>query len=246
MQWQLGLELKEEFSTKHLELPEGTVFIPKRPIEFANAIRPIPENDEELSYVEKESFLDVVLDYPPPYKEDLAIDFEWQGVMLSGHSLRLYDLGQDPVLIKFDFDEEPDRLIAALEPTENVAVFSAFFQDFIKSNGENYGVDVFGSLPTMTTNYVESLVPRDVVMSSYYDWMECYEQTFDTWTKLYDYLDYLERSAEDVLPDLMGEIRHQLKNLTEKKAGHDFSSEEKHSIFDEYFRRSYKSRRPRK
>jgi hypothetical protein len=43
-------------------------------------------------------------------------------------------------------------------------------------NGKSFGVDVFGSLPTQTTNRAPELIPEPVVRQAYFDLLEYWER----------------------------------------------------------------------
>jgi hypothetical protein len=61
-------------------------------------------------------------------------------------------------------------LFAGLEG--GTAAWSVLFPDLCESNGERFGVRLFGSLPTQTENNRLDLLPRAVVRNAYSRWLD--------------------------------------------------------------------------
>ena len=151
--------------------------------------------------------------------------------------------------------EEPLRVIAAVEPKDSRLALSDLFRSLIRENGVSYQVELFGSLPTRTTNYRPDLIPAAVIKEGYWDWMEWASSGgVDSWANLRD---GVIRKAIDPGPlvpmgKLLSELARFAKHVpprpeeiaaylaAKEREGATLSTEDRRRILDLYFSQAYK------
>jgi hypothetical protein len=133
--------------------------------------------------------------------------------------------------------------VAALEPWQDDLVVSAAVKEILRKNGRPHGVELFGSVPTKTTNSILRLLPTAVVRQAYFDflqWQECVDG--DAWACLGEEhfgrivepnhlrrsLDILDRAAE--APDSW---------LDDEDESDEFDDASRQRLFDEWFETAY-------
>lgn len=86
-------------------------------------------------------------------------------------SLELIEVDQSRDYILLCQDEQPACFIAALEPKGSSALLGAFLTNLLVQNGQTYGIELFGGLPTRTLNYCPELIQPEVLVQGFWDWM---------------------------------------------------------------------------
>ena len=151
----------------------------------------------------------------------------------------------DEVAVEFSGEDEGLLVLAAIEPAES-SVFSAFFRDFLRDNGQGYGFEFFGDLPSNTRNYQPDLIPSDVIKESYWRWMEWASSSkprFGSWTSLRDQAlrktmdPRVLRPFGETLKEAMSNLEHKGRRQEEAAA---LTEEDRRRIIDIYFSQSYR------
>jgi len=182
----------------------------------------------------------------------LLINFEWDsiGPMSSFVQLRLLDIGDGRAYVLPLIEDAPLLAIAAVEPKGAHQAFSEFFISLLQDNGASYGVQLFGSLPSRTTNYRPDLVPVSAVARAYWLWMEwAVEEIGSTvWTDLQDTVileatepNPMKRSLRTLLQLPLLSDPEAIEDWLEEREceGDNLSDEERMRIFEAYLSTSY-------
>src|SRR4029450_2914408 len=166
------------------------------PLKLRKLVSSAVETEDEQAELEFDGVADML---EKRWLQAGLLEFEWEtgGPMSWFRDLTSLDLGlsrgfictYDEVAAEFGGEDEPLLVLAPLEPAES-SVFSAFFRDFVRDNGQSYRFDgFFGSLPSNTRNYQPDLISADVIKESYWRWMEWASRNklgFGSWTNLRD------------------------------------------------------------
>ncbi|MDQ7844557.1 MAG: hypothetical protein QN129_13535 [Armatimonadota bacterium] len=189
---------------------------------------------------------------------EVVMPFEWEGFgpISSSAQLRLLDVGDGQAYVLPVVEEAPLRTIAAIQPGKAPRACAAFFRSLLQDNGNSYGIDLFGSLPSQTVNHRPDLVPTSAVLQGYWEWMRWAVEHIgpEVWTDLRDSVidelvepDPLQRSLRLLRqvplhdPDALGAWLE-----AQEREGTELSEEDRLRIFQGYFSRSYVEHRPRR
>jgi len=131
------------------------------------------------------------------------IDFEWETLlpMSNGTTIRIISFGEGSQLICVteDLGDVPPRILAKLEPANDPELYSAFFKDLLSENGAHYGIRLFGSLPSVTSNGRAELISQQRVEAVYHSWMDWANMKgWDPWVDLRASLLNLIDSPDDL------------------------------------------------
>ena len=139
--------------------------------------------------------------------------------------------------------------LAAIDPWEDELAISAVVQHLAARNGASFGIAMFGSLPTETTNYAPELVPRAVVRQAYFELMQRWEcERGSAWLDLAEEHfgrivepNHLQRSLDIVesLPPLTeaDAVAHWLDERDTESAA--MSDDARQRLFDDWFAGAY-------
>ena len=129
---------------------------------------------------------------------------------------------------------------------------SRLFTRIVHNNGAAFGVHLFGSLPTETTNWLPELVPEAVLKRPYFDWLEWAEQVEGSaWLSLEESL-----IAHELEPNPMARAFAAFRSLPSPSEPETLSEwlherdqesanlpdRSRQLILDDYFRRRYDER----
>jgi hypothetical protein len=163
------------------------------------------------------------------------------GIVLVGNGMRRY--------LCYWNELESYLAIAAIEPWDDPLALSGTVQRLLKRNGRMFGVDVFGSLPTETTNRAPELIPEPVVRQAYFDLLRYWEhERGDAWLTFaeehYGRIvepNHLQRSLDvlETLPRLgdPGSIANWLEYRQRESTA--FLDEARQRLFDSWFEGAY-------
>jgi hypothetical protein len=90
------------------------------------------------------------------------------GLVLIGNGKRRY--------LSYWNELESYLTVAAIEPSDDPLAISGTLQLLLSRNGRGFGVDIFGSLPTETTNHAPLLVEESVIRQAYFDLIHFWER----------------------------------------------------------------------
>jgi hypothetical protein len=90
------------------------------------------------------------------------------GLVLIGNGRRRY--------ISYWNELESYLTVAAIEPWDDPIALSGTVRRLLGRNGKGFGVTLFGSLPTETTNRAPDLVAEPVIRQAYFDLLEWWER----------------------------------------------------------------------
>jgi|GEM_PF-4030746 hypothetical protein len=270
MRWDfIADQLEATFTVERLRTEDGLVLTSANgePLDIGlllvQATEPGDEDDQELGYLIAE-LQEYETDAVNPataleilaqrWHVEVLIDASWEGFgpVSSGADLELLDVGKSQAYVLLLQEEQPLRALAAIRPGSSARAISAFFLSLLEDNGGSYGVELFGSLPTETTNHRPDLIPVLAVWEAYWRWMQWATEEYgaEVWTDLQDTLIYglLEshplRRASRILRELplsrLGRPKEVLRWLrARREEGEELSPEDRMRIFANYFLRSY-------
>lgn len=186
----------------------------------------------------------------PKYHPGVLVEFEWEsgGPMSWSSQVGLLDVGSSRVFgwvyaEAWGQDGEAQRIVVALEPKGSADVISAFFSSLVDRNGAKYGFDdLFGDLPSYTTNHRPDLIPASTIKESYWRWMEWATQANRaSWGDLRDSV--IHRAIDpSPLVDL-GQLLSERANRPadyEQREIEGLSTEDRRRILDNYFSLAYR------
>ncbi len=238
--------VKDAFSNPKAKLHRGAILIPNQPIEIAAVMKAAAQSEDEEDDFTGNGSYEFFKKLRWPYTS--LIHFYWQsgGPCTFQTSIYAVRIGKDAALIAGHSDAWIEQAIALIEHPSNPAVMSAFFKAFIRENGEDFGVGLFGSLPSNTHNMVEDLIPETVVRQAYWDWMLWAEKQFGAnWS---DMADEISARAESPIMYPLALLKKSLDesggNPTAWLREHDdknsrLTTRAKQAILDAYFKQSY-------
>jgi hypothetical protein len=176
--------------------------------------------------------------------------FYWSGLgpMCSVAGLQILDLGGRGYLVYWN-ELESYQAVAALDPWEDDLVVSAAVKEILRQNGRPHGVELFGSVPTETTNRIPGLLPDAVVKQAYFDLLQWDDREGgDAWGLLAE--EYFSRIVEpDHFQRSLG-ILHRAAEapdlwLEELQADQDeLDDTARQRLFDEWFQTAYEETAP--
>ena len=240
--------LEEYFSVPKLEIPEGKIWILPERVGFGAVVAEAAQTEEEKEVIEEEGIDGILAKQWPP---QVLLEFEWEslGPMSWFVDLAMLDVGSPRIFLYAyvealaEAGEDPRVLIAALQPKANRVLFESFFRGLMR--GE-YGIDLFGDLPSTTTNHRPALMPADSIGRGYWEWMErAARKNPAVWT---DPRDRGLRKAID--PRLLRPLGEQLAEGLDRRRrtaqrdeeGATLAEDERRRVFEIYFSQAYRER----
>jgi hypothetical protein len=168
-------------------LGEARIIWRRKPVLLWQYIEDALEGEEELEQYAGtlESWPAHVMELLHGHVHDLLF-FYWDGLgpTSSVAGLQVLELGGRGYLVYWN-ELESYRAVAALDPWQDDLVVSAAVKEILCRNGRSHGVELFGSVPTETTNRMPSLLPDAVVKQAYFDLLQWDErQGGDAWDLL--------------------------------------------------------------
>lgn len=118
-------------------------------------------------------------------------------------------------------EDQPLYLLAIVKPNDDSLLLSRLFTRLVEDNGAGFGLQLFGSLPVETTNWLPQLVPEQVVKQAYWDWQEwCEQARGSAWLNLEETLASYELYPNPIERPLAAISR--VPNLTGPEPLHDW------------------------
>ena len=113
-------------------------------------------------------------DFAGAFPSHTLLDFYWDGFgpTSSGATIDLVDLGATGTLAYWITEDAPTYAFALIQPGGDTDIWPAFVVDLFRDNGESYGIELFGSLPSQTTNGRPDLVPPVALREAFWQWIE--------------------------------------------------------------------------
>jgi hypothetical protein len=186
--------------------PGAAVLRARRAVDLDDLLETLADTDEEAQACGDRGIARQVFE-EQGWLERL-MDFEWEGLNGFTAGLELLSLahlddtvaslghsedveGDSDVQASQDYicwltEEDPYIIVAALAPSAHRALVEFFFSDLLRHNGGPYGIELFGSLPTMMVNLRPDLLSRDAVKQSFLDWLRNWSVRypgFDMWVR---------------------------------------------------------------
>jgi len=225
-----------------IQFPDGAVRAANEPVDLDGIAEELLDDDAMEEYVRG-------LDEDGGRILEPLLSFEWLGLgpTSSDTSLTLLHLAERRWGVCWSAEVAGLQVIAALAPLSPETA-RAFFPDLVAGNGRSYGVELFGGLPSRTTNYRRDLIPAEVLEQCYWDWMqEASRDHPSLWTSLRDTViaeseepDHLRRSLRALVnlnqlgtPPTPNGIRSYLAER--QQAGAALSTDERRLILGNYF-----------
>jgi hypothetical protein len=181
MDWsKVARSFEAAFTIQKLTLPNGHIFGTRKNFNLKRLLARAATSADERYEIELESPWGLWELLGQKYAPKPLLEFEWEsgGPMSWSAEVGLLDVGVSRVFVyvyqeAWAGDGEAQRILAALEPKGSAEVFSAFFDSLVERNGARYGLDdLFGSLPSYTTNHRPDLICPATIKESYWRWME--------------------------------------------------------------------------
>lgn len=253
MHWQrVERRLERAFSAQPRRFGSTIVVERRKPFKLAAAM------NEALSDEEQEESGDLEA-WPGSLSELLAeqgieerrlLDLYWDGFGPTSWVAGVVSIGNRRRRYLCYWNELESYLaLAAIEPWDDPLALSGTVRRLLDRNGNAFGVDVFGSLPTETTNHAPELIPEPVVRQAYFDLLDYWErEQGGAWlTVAEDYYgrlvepNHLQRCLDllETLPQL-DEQEGVGSWLAERDAESDaLPLEARQRLFDEWFAGAY-------
>jgi hypothetical protein len=241
------ISLLDATLVKPIAGPPSGVVLAGGPLDLNEVVPRLAESEEEDRLEEEDpySILQEDLRFEP------LVSFEWLafGPMASGKSLNLLSFPDvSRAYLVIDSDNEFDEtwpVVASIEPRDSPEVHEALFASLLQDNGAQYGIHLFGTLPSPTMTHAPKLLSRRVVESSYVAWMDWAERSGrTTWDALLrefegrlDEPDHLARSSA-LLDEVVGRLREG-RFEREKKSRTITTPEQKELLMKAYLDLSY-------
>lgn len=244
MRWVSAIERIEgafDRGSTRLVVADGTVTVPAGGLDLDAVMREAAETEDELERWSEGLCNDRTL--------RRVLGFEWAtlGPMSWFVGLDILDLGTPRAYLCVDQrdleGEQPCPIVAAVEPKSEPSLWSALLVDLITTNGADYGVDLFGDLPTETVNHAPGLLPEAMVREAYSRWLDA--ATWSGWPALARYLELL---GDDPTPLDQALIGYRALDDPEKLLASidasepDLSKEKRDALLDQYFAYCYTGR----
>lgn len=153
---------------------------PKDAINLNDILMFIVETEEERARLKDEWIVSPSMFCCPVGAENLIgtqypvlplLEFTWEGMLSWISYLRILEMTERDYVCLF-IEEQPYRLLAGMDKYAGEEEYSSLIEDLLSFNGLTFGVEMFGSLPTMTVNSRPDLVPAEALRKAYYRWME--------------------------------------------------------------------------
>jgi hypothetical protein len=252
MRWRRVIaDLRRVFSRPDVILPGARVLGAATPWSLGAILERAVSTEEDAVDLELESPWEILT---RRWRCETLLDFEWHSLGPFSWSAQLgrLDVGEDVAFIWLfreiwvEADEESTRIIAAVAPAAAPAAHGALFENLLHENGARYGMeDLFGSLPTITTNHRPDLVPAAAVQRAYWDWMNWASRAGRaSWITLRD--EVLRRAIDPVSPPRLDTLIRQARR--QAAAGNSelegLSADDRRRIFENYLSSSYREEPP--
>jgi hypothetical protein len=241
----LEARLRRAFKARPQMLGEAGIIWRRRPIPLWAWVEQVLDEDEWDEHQGVEYWPANVHALLDGHLHDVLL-FYWDslGPTSSVAGLQVLDLGGRGYLVYWN-ELESYRAVAALDPWQDDLVVSAAVKEILRKNGRPHGVELFGSVPTETTNGMPSLLPEAVVRQAYFDLLQWQEREHgDAWACLaHEHFgrivepNHLQRSL-DIL-HRVAEAPNWLEELAEESAGYDDDFRQR--LFDEWFETAYEA-----
>lgn len=213
---------------------------------------------EESLTEEERDFHGALEDWPGSVAELLQgrlqtlLSFYWEswGPISWGAGLQVLELAGSAYLCLWN-ETESYRAVARLESWQDKRLLNAAVKELLRANGRPYGVDLFGSLPTETTNHCPYLLSSALVKQAYWDWLQ-WEDAHDgvAWLDLEEEHfgrivepDHLRRSL-DLLSSLPAlDDPDAVSSWLERRRAESKASPDhvRQRLFDRWFAKSYET-----
>jgi|GEM_PF-4443412 len=112
------------------------------------------------------------------HRQTRLISFVWKDFFWGELPFDLIETGGEFDYIRTEVECE-GPWIAAIVPDQKQRLFSRFVVDLLTKNGQNLGLECFGSLPSITENYRPDLIPPKSIFEAYCVWMTWAEEALD-------------------------------------------------------------------
>jgi len=180
MNWErVERRLQRGFSGRPTRFGSTVLVERRRPFPLAEVIEEALSEDEREGYGGLEAWPGNVSELLKQngIEERQLLGFYWDalGPMSWSAGLVLVGNGRKRYLAFWD-EIESYRAVAVLEPWDDELAVSAATARLLARNGTGFGLGLFGSLPTETTNYAPELVACEVVRRAYFDLMQWWER----------------------------------------------------------------------
>ncbi len=282
MRWDvLAVRLRDAFTVERLQGPDGRVLTPAGGVpvdvqrllaellrEEAGKERPEAEEDWESDELEElfeelaspEGAARALELIEEGWDTESLLSFWWDafGPMSSSAGLLALDVGDGRRYVLAHIEEQPLYAVAAIEPGTASGTYEPFILSLLSDNGNSYGIDLFGSLPSGIENHRPDLIPWRIILESCREWMDWAAENIgpEVWADLRDSLvnellepDNLQRSLR-MLKQMAPFLRNPeaLRGWLQEREqeGEDLSEDDKSLIFELYFTGSYVERPKRK
>jgi hypothetical protein len=239
MDWEkVERRLERGFSAQPRRFGSTLLIERRRPIPLARAITEALSADEVEELDAWPGSLSELLEQNA-IEERTLLDFHWDGIGPASWVAGLVLIGNGRKRYLAFWDEvESYRALAVLHPWDDGLAVSAVVKRVLSCNGAAFGIALFGSLPTETTNHAIELVSRDVVRQAYFDLMQWWERVGGAWLNLAEEHfgrivepNHLQRSL-----DILGALRQPAERAAESAA---MSDDARQRLFDEWFATAY-------
>lgn len=189
MNWEkVERRLERGFTARPRKVGTAQVIERRRPFPLARIMDGTLTDEERETYGDLESWPGSVSELleESEVDEEPLLSFYWDGfgpvswvagLVLIGNGRRRY--------LCFWDETESYQAVAAVDPWDDELALSAVVARLLARNGTGFGLGLFGSLPSETTNAAPELVPCPVVAQAYFDLMQWWErEKGDAWLAL--------------------------------------------------------------
>ncbi len=253
MNWtKFSHNLEAAFTIRKVTLPNGHILGTRKNFKLQRVLARAATSEDERGEIESESSWGLWELLGQKYLPEPLLEFEWEsgGPMSWSAQVGLLDVGASRAFMwvyqeAWAENGEAQRILAALEPKRSAEIFSAFFGSLVERNGARYGLDdLFGSLPSYTTNYRPDLIFAAAIKESYWRWMEWAVARPEPRVSWADLRDSVIRRAIDPSPlvdlgGLLSEREHQSEDDRRREI-EGLSTEDRRLIFENYFSQAYR------
>jgi hypothetical protein len=240
-------QLERGFRASPRHYGASVVIERRRPFPLARVMDAAMSEDERGEWGELEYWPGSVcqlLDEAGVGNQEL-LGFYWDGLVagtvLVGNGERRY--------LRYWDELESYRALAAITPGDDPLAVSGTLRRLLVRNGKDFGVHVFGDLPTETTNHSATLVSTTTVHQAYFDLLEWWEhERGGAWDSLaeehYSRIvepNHLQRSLDilQTLPQLDDDEAAERWLAERDGSGDPMPDHARRKLFDEWFAAAY-------
>lgn len=256
----ISRKLESAFTKVYLADPSGdAILMPEEPYRFDLSLFEAATTKKEKAYVEDELGItedstSMTMNAETCFLSRLdvssgGLSFYWQsfGPCTFDSGLDFLDFNDGRLYFAHRMEEEY-RVVASVSCAKNRELIRKFVYKFIVSNGEDFGVGLFGGLPSNISNHTGGLVPPKLVFKACFDWLEADHMNGknEKWTLLRQQVvsqlvepDPMTRSLTILrgAGSIAADVDQYFEDLREE--GGDLSFEDKVRILANYFEMSY-------